>query len=100
MVEAAAAGGGLNEQFAGKHFVFLIGSISQFGGAERQALLLAKMLRDEVGANVSFLAWIHSPGIMTDHLAAEGIHVHVHPLDWQHRLTWKKSPVAKGARLV
>ncbi|MEO8577159.1 MAG: glycosyltransferase family 4 protein [Gemmatimonadales bacterium] len=89
-----------NEQFEGRHFVFLIGSIAHFGGAERQALTLAKMLREEVGARVSFLAWIKAPGIMTDHLENAGIHVHVHPLDWQHRLTWRKAAIPKAMRLI
>lgn len=88
------------EMFEGRHFVFLIGSITQFGGAERQALILAKMLRERVGARVSFLGWIKSPGLMTDHLSQAGIPVHIHPLDWEHRLTWRRSPIAKSARLA
>ncbi len=90
----------MTSEFQNKHFVFLIGYISQLGGAERQALLLAKMLREQEGARVSFLAWSKAPGIMTDHLEKANIDVHVHPLDWDHRLTWRKSPLAKGARLA
>jgi len=88
------------EIFEGRHFVFLIGSITQLGGAERQALILAKMLREKIGARVSFLAWIKSPGPMTDRLAEADIPVYVYPLDWEHRLTWRKSPFPKGVRLA
>lgn len=84
----------------GRHFVFLVGYITQLGGAERQALLLARMLRDSCGARVSFLGWSRSPGLMTDKLEEAGIPVHIHPLDWGHRLTWRRAKLAKAARLV
>ena len=84
----------------GKHFVFLIGYITQFGGAERQALLLANMLRETTGARVSFLGWSMGPGLMTDKLTEAGIPVHTHPLDWGHRLTWRRTRIAKSVRLI
>jgi glycosyltransferase involved in cell wall biosynthesis len=87
------------KSFEGKHFVFLVGYVGQMGGAERQALLLAKLLRDSEGARVSFLAWSKNAGPMTDQLGAAGIPVHLHPLDWGHRLTWRKSKLAKAGRL-
>jgi glycosyltransferase involved in cell wall biosynthesis len=89
-----------HEQFRDRHFVFLIGHITQFGGAERQALILAKMLRDQVGANVSFLAWSKKPGLMTDALESAGIPVHIHPLDWKTATGWRYSRVARFARLA
>ena len=84
----------------GKHFVFLVGYIGQMGGAERQALLLAKLLRDTAGARVSFLCWSKNAGPMTDQLDAAGIEVFSHPLDWGHRISWRKSRLAKAGRLV
>ncbi len=86
--------------YEGKHFVFVIGYISQFGGAERQALILASMLRERIGARVSFLGWSRTPGLMNEKLDALEIPVHIHPLDWGHRLTWRKSKVAKAQRLI
>ncbi len=86
--------------FEGKHFVFLIGYIGELGGAERQALILAKMLRDEVGARVSFLGWSKTAGLFTDHVEAAGIPIHIHPLDWDHRLTWRRHWAAKAYRLA
>jgi glycosyltransferase involved in cell wall biosynthesis len=92
------ASGGSMKSFKGKHFVFLTGYIGQLGGAERQALILAQLLRDEIGANVSFLGWSLKPGLMTDLLNAAGIPIHIYPLAWGDRN--RNSRVSKIHRLA
>ena len=102
MGETAIGGNGANRMisYEGKHFVFVIGYIGDMGGAERQAFILATTLREKVGARVSFLGWSHTPGLMSDKLDAAGIEVNTYPLDWNHRLTWRKTALAKATRLV
>jgi glycosyltransferase involved in cell wall biosynthesis len=91
-------GGGSMRSFEGEHFVFLTGYIGQLGGAERQALILAQLLRDEAGANVSFLGWSLKPGLMTDLLNAAGIPIYIHPLAWGDKN--RNSLVSKVHRLA
>jgi glycosyltransferase involved in cell wall biosynthesis len=86
------------KSFEGKHFVFLTGYIGQLGGAERQALILAQLLRDKVGANVSFLGWSLKPGLMTDMLNDARIPIHIYPLNWGDRN--RNSRAAKFYRLA
>mgnify|MGYP006277829567 FL=1 len=42
--------------FIGRRFLIVIGTFSNLGGAERQALLLGEFLTKEIGAEVTFLA--------------------------------------------
>ena len=88
------------EDFRGQHFVFLVGYIGQLGGAERQALLTATMLRDQIGARVSFLGWSKSPGLMTDALSHAGIPVYIHPLNWGRPGGGIRSQLGRFSRLI
>lgn len=82
------------------HFVILIGEIGYLGGAERQGLRLAEMLRDKVGARVSFLAWLRFPGVYGELLDESGFPVHIYPLAWRQESRLRSSYVAKGIRLL
>src|SRR5512141_1565112 len=85
---------------AGKHFVFLLGELGDLGGAERQALILATLLRDRAGARVSFVGWEVSDGIMTRALRAAGIPVVSYPLGWNDPVSGIRGKVARIARLL
>jgi len=71
-------------EFENKNFVFVLGQLSKFGGAERQALILSKHLRDHVGAKVSFLAWNAPSGMLGELLDSAGMTVRVFKLGWGH----------------
>ena len=47
----------LTNYFCGKKFLIVIGTFDHMGGAERQAILLSQYLKDEIDAEVNFLAW-------------------------------------------
>lgn len=46
----------LREEFKGRRFLIVLGTFASFGGAERQALILARFLKDVIGAQVGVLA--------------------------------------------
>jgi glycosyltransferase involved in cell wall biosynthesis len=74
----------MHSEFENKHFVFVLGQLSKLGGAERQALILSQHLRDNVGANVSFLAWSDPAGILGEHLDSALLPVRVFKIGWGH----------------
>jgi glycosyltransferase involved in cell wall biosynthesis len=84
----------------GKHFVFLLGELGDLGGAERQSLILATLLRDRANARVSFVGWEVSDGIMTRALRAAGIPVVSYPLRWNDPVSGIGGKVARLARLI
>jgi glycosyltransferase involved in cell wall biosynthesis len=55
-----------------KHFVFLVNNYSVFGGAERQAFILAIFLKKNLNAKVSFLSY-EKEGVFRDMLISENI---------------------------
>lgn len=88
-------------KFKGQHFVFVLGQLEKFGGAERQALILAKFLRESVQARVSFLSWNRADGLMGSHLSSEGFEVFRFPVGWSHRTRGAKAlRLAKLARYI
>jgi len=61
----------LVNQFTNKKFLIVIGTLRHLGGAERQAIMLAKLLKQDVGADVVVLA--HSGGFLEQTLLDAGI---------------------------
>ena len=75
-------------RFAGRRFLMVLGQSQRIGGAEQQAMLLARQLREVIGAEVDFLAW-GEPGDLAERLQTERFPVHSFPLDWPQS-SWKK----------
>jgi glycosyltransferase involved in cell wall biosynthesis len=82
------------------HFVIFVGELGHLGGAERQALRLAEMLRDEIGARVSFLAWVRFPGPFGDMVDEARFPLHIYPLAWRQQSRLRSSYIAKAFRLL
>ncbi|MEO0794572.1 MAG: glycosyltransferase family 4 protein [Verrucomicrobiota bacterium] len=68
--------------FESKHFVFVFGQLRSFGGAERQALILAESLINQIGAKVSVLTW-GKMGTVSERFEALGASCHKVPLNWK-----------------
>lgn len=81
------------------HFVIFVGEVGYLGGAERQALRLAELLRDEIGARVSLLAWVRFPGAFGEMVDEAGFPLHLYPLAWRQRSRLLSSYIAKAVRL-
>lgn len=68
----------LMSQLANTRFFFVVNTLSAFGGAERQALILATYIKQHISPHVSFLAFedgIHFKSLLTE----AGIDVHYFP---------------------
>ncbi len=63
--------GELKADFRGARFVLAAGHFDYFGGAERQAVLLARELISEYEADVKFVGW-GGDGIFADHVRSAG----------------------------
>jgi len=62
----------LYREFAGARFLIVPGHYDFFGGAERQALILAKALTEQVGCHVDFLGW-GGHGILAERVRELGL---------------------------
>jgi glycosyltransferase involved in cell wall biosynthesis len=65
----------------GSRFLLVLGQYAKLGGAERQAIILADQLKNNVGVHVDFLAW-GGEGRVSEELASHGIKAWVFPLEW------------------
>lgn len=71
----------LVNRFRKKRFLFVIGQCAEMGGSERQAILLADVLKRQAQCDVQFLSW-GGVGRVTDELAQLDIPLHEFPLTW------------------
>ena len=74
----------LQREFKGARFLIASGHFDYFGGAERQAVLLAECLVKEYACHVDFLGW-GGDGVLADEIRAVGCHPFVFPLDTRQR---------------
>lgn len=100
MTDASGKHSRLPRELQGKHFVFLIGELGDMGGAERQALILASLLRERFDARVSFVGWDVADGILTRALRAAGIPVFSFPLGWNDQVNGAREKLSRIARLL
>lgn len=71
-----------------KHFVFLVNSFGGFGGAERQAFILAVFLKNRVGAKVSFISY-DEDGVFKKMLIEENIETYSIPFRHKSKIANK-----------
>lgn len=69
----------LMREFEGQRFLIIPGNYDYFGGAERQSLILAKALSEDVGCHVDFLGW-GGNGILAEKVRELGLKPWVFPL--------------------
>jgi glycosyltransferase involved in cell wall biosynthesis len=82
----------LKNHFSGSRFLLVIGQYGKLGGAERQALVLADQLKNQVDCQVDFLAW-GGEGRVTQELNKRGIKA------WVFALHWNSSPYRRILKL-
>jgi glycosyltransferase involved in cell wall biosynthesis len=90
---------GLQAEFKGARFVIIAGHFDYFGGAERQAVLLAKELIHSYEAHVQFLGW-GGDGIFADEIRAVGGITSVFPMDLGQRGLRQKLTLLRLARFI
>jgi len=89
----------LQTEFKGARFVIIAGHFDYFGGAERQAVLLAKELIHRYEAHVQFLGW-GGNGIFADKIRAVGGIPRVFPLDLGQRGLQQKLTLLRLSRFI
>lgn len=78
----------LKDEFRGAHFVIAAGHFDYFGGAERQAILLAEQLVSDYDCRVTFLGW-GGDGVLAQKARQVGCQTVVFPLNL-NQATWRK----------
>lgn len=86
----------LKRDFRGSRFVLAAGHFDYFGGAERQAVLLARELMSEYQADVKFIGW-GGDGVFADHIRSVGAEPVVFPFHVEERGLRQKLTLLKMA---
>lgn len=89
----------LKSEFKGKHFLLIPGHLSFFGGAERQSLILAKSLMNELECKVTVLGWGRG-GDFSDALRDKGISTIGYEWDYNAKGYWKYINLLKLAKYI
>ena len=89
----------LRREFAGSMFVIAAGHFDFFGGAERQAILLARELIQRYDCRVHFLGW-GGDGVLADHARSIGAVPVVFPLDISQRGWRQKKDLLRLAYFI
>ena len=89
----------LRREFAGSMFVIAAGHFDFFGGAERQAILLARELIERYDCRVQFLGW-GGDGVLADHARRIGATPVVFPLDINQRGWRQKKDLLRLAYFI
>jgi glycosyltransferase involved in cell wall biosynthesis len=74
----------LLREFSGSRFLIAAGGFEVFGGAERQAILLARELISKYQCHVDFIGW-DGEGIFADHVRSVGATPIIFPFDITQR---------------
>ncbi len=91
--------GELKADFRGARFVLAAGHFDYFGGAERQAVLLARELISEYEADVKFVGW-GGDGIFADHVRSAGAVPVVFPFHLHGRGLRQKLALLRLAKFI
>jgi glycosyltransferase involved in cell wall biosynthesis len=97
--ERNASQADLRADFRGARFVLAAGHFDYFGGAERQAVLLARELISEYQADVKFLGW-GGDGVFADHIRLAGAVPVVFPFHLEERGLRQKLALLSMAKFL
>ena len=89
----------LLREFSGSRFLIAAGGFEVFGGAERQAMLLARELVSKYECHVDFIGW-GGEGIFADHVRSVGATPIIFPLDERQRGIARTLTLCRLARFI